>query len=289
MQTPEDQLSSGRIERFLFAPADARSAAVLRMLLAAMIAYGFWSVGMTALSPLGEIAGAAQWYRDLFLTPGYSIAIVALALLFGVGLAPRMTGLVLVVLLIPLASLSRGQQSRQVMLFALLAFSMMRSDARWSLRTAFGGAALPDAGPIWPVRLMQIQLSILYGINVLAKTTPDYLRGDVLVGLSRMRPNFLVDLSDGALHIGPLAVPVALAATASVLVEAFLAIAFWFRRTRWLAAIVGLAFHLALQQIVRIFMLDLVSLFLYLPFLLRWHAADAFPHSGQRSGVARRS
>lgn len=108
----------------------------------------------------------------------------------------------------------------------------------------------------------------MYGVNALAKTTPAYLSGDVLMGMSQMLPNFLVDLSDGYLHVGVLAIPVALAAIGSALTEYFLALGFWFRRLRITAVVVGVLFHVILIRIVRIGMLDLASMFLYLAFLL---------------------
>lgn len=261
---------SNRIESFLFAPADARSAAMMRMLLAAMLAWSFESSGLHAFTPLSVLPGAGFAYEHIFLTGWYRILTLAVIALFGIGFRPRITGLIVFVMLLPLASLIRGQQSRQVLLFTLLAFSMLRSDARWSLRTWLGGAPSLSAGPMWPIRLMQIQLSIVYLINVIAKCTPEYLSGDLLVGMSQMRPNFLVDLSDGYLHVGPMRFSAAWAAIGSVVVEAFLAVAFWFPRLRWPATAIGVAFHLVLQQIVRIFMLDYASMFLYIPFLLRW-------------------
>jgi hypothetical protein len=269
MKPPFDD-APRRLETFLFAPADARSAAIMRLLLAGMLAWAFESTGLHPMPPLSILPGAGRAYEQVFLTGWYRTAVLAAIVLLGIGWRPRMMGLILLAMLVPLASLSRGQQSRQVLLMALLSFSMLRSDAKWSLRTLLGGATAPSAGPMWPIRLMQIQLSIVYLINVIAKSTPEYLSGDLLVGMSRMRPNFLVNLSDGYLHVSSMRLPVAWAAIGSVIVEAFLAIGFWFPRLRWFTAIVGVAFHLVLQQIVRIFMLDFASMFLYIPFLLKW-------------------
>jgi hypothetical protein len=121
---------------------------------------------------------------------------------------------------------------------------------------------------MWPICLIQLQLSVVYGINALMKTTPAYLSGEVLIGMSQMLPNFLVDLSDSYLHVGPLAIPVALAAVASAATEYFLALGFWFPCLRVATAVVGVLFHLILKMIVRIGLLDWASMFLYLAFLL---------------------
>jgi hypothetical protein len=269
--TPAVSSASTRLDRFLFEPINPRSAAMLRIALAIMLPYAFRSLGMQVYPPAEWIPHALWWYHHLFLTPGYAAGVIFVAVLFGLGVYPRATGLVLFAMLLPLASLSRGRQSRQVWLFALFAFSLVRSDAAWSLPTWLNRRrALNDAGPIWPIRLIQIQLCLVYAVNAIAKSTPHYLSGDTLVAMSHMRSNFLLNMSDGYARLGPVAMPVALAAVASVITEAYLAIGFWFRRLRWLTAAIGVAFHIMLQSIVQIFMLDITSMFLYSAFLLPW-------------------
>jgi hypothetical protein len=220
------------VNRFLFDPAHPGTVRVFRALLASFCAFVFWPRPETPVDP-------AHW----------SAAVAALAL-FGAGWRPRVTGFLALGLLLPLAFLDRGQQSRHVVLWTLLATSL------WS-----------GPGPIWPLRLLQLQLSVVYGTNAVAKSTWHYLSGEALVGLS-VRPNFVEDFSDGYWNVGPFAVPVIAAAIASTLMEYFLAGAFWVPRLRWIAAGAGVAFHLLLMTIVRIFMLDLATMFLYLAFLL---------------------
>jgi hypothetical protein len=234
------------VTRFLFAPADPRTVRLFRALLAGFCIFAFWPRPDVPVEP-------AHW----------TAAIGALAL-FGAGWRPRLSGLLALGLVFPLAFLDRGQTSRHVLLCALLATSL------WS-----------GPGPIWPLRLLQIQLSVVYGVNAVAKSTWHYLSGDALVGMSS-RSNFLADFSDGYWHVGGVAVPVMAAAIASALVEYFLAAAFWFPGLRWVAAAVGVTFHLVLMTIVRIFMLDLATMFLYLAFLLpfadlRAGTASSFP------------
>jgi vitamin K-dependent gamma-carboxylase-like protein len=279
----------GRLDRFLFAPVDARTAAAFRVMLAAILAWAFASRGLAAAPPLLHLLPVTDLFYDrVVLTPAYyAVVCVALAL-FATGWRSRAAGVALLILLVPLASLTRGQQSRQVLLFTLAAFTMLRSDARWSVsawlarrRARSGGDAAParpepeappTAGPLWPIRLIQIQLSILYAVNAAAKATPSFLSGDELVAMARMKANFLVDISDGVVHLGSLQVPVALAAIGTVATESFLATGFWWPRSRWVAALVGVGFHLTLMAVVTIFMLDWVSMFLYLAFLLPWRA-----------------
>ena len=260
-----------QLQRFLFEPVSARSAAVFRIALTGMLAWAFHSRWLPA-PPLSAVPGALWAYSHIILRRPYFLVIGVLLMAFAAGLRPRIVGFILFSLLLPLASLTAGQESRQVLLTALLAFSMLRSDEQWSLRALRQDGTRGSAGPIWPIRLIQIQLTLVYGVNTLAKLTPAYLSGEILVGMSRMHPNFLVDLSHGFLHLASLPLPVSTAATAAVMIEAFLAVGFWVPRLVWPTAAVGVAFHLVLQRVVQIYMLDLASMFLYLAFLLPWPA-----------------
>ena len=62
--------------------------------------------------------------------------------------------------------------------------------------------------------------------------------------------------------------PAYLLAIASVLIEYFLALGFWFKKTKWIAVFIGLMFHFTLTFVLTIFMLDYVSVFLYLAFII---------------------
>jgi hypothetical protein len=219
------------------------------MALAVTLAAGFWPLGP---GPSGAVSV-------------YWLVVLSACVLLVLGVAPRSVGLILVVLLLALQPHPGRRVSRQILIFVLLAFSFVASGNRLSLFRS--NAAVSTAGPMWPIRLIQAQLSLLYGIKALAKTTPEYLRGDVLVTLSTL-PNFHVDLTGGELRLGFLILPVAWAAIATVVMEYALAIGFWFRPLRWATAALGLAFHVVLTRIVSIGMLDTASVFLYLSFLL---------------------
>lgn len=255
------------LDRFLFSPVDARTAAWFRIALAAAIPYFFWSRGLTW--PSSAPPTVAWIYEHAIVATWYWLGIVAVCTVLAVGYRARATCALLVVGLLPMAFLSRGGASRSVLVFVILAFSFVRSDAvRWPWRPTTRVVMASTAGPSWPVRLVQIQLSVLYGVNAIAKSTPAYLRGDVLEAMSVALPNFLVDLTPGVYRLGPLVLPLAVAAVASTLTEYFLAVAFWGRRSRWVAAAIGILFHWHLTSVVRIYKLNLVSIFLYLAFLL---------------------
>jgi hypothetical protein len=254
-------------ERLLFASANPQAVAAFRLMLALALLLAF-----TPQSDLGadirQHPRLVELYEQVFLTRWYWWGRLVPLGLLALGWWPRAMGVLLLGLLFPLDFLSGYRESRQVLLMALLAFCFVRSDAMWSVRSLRRPDVLADAGPIWPIRLIQIQLSLVYGVNALAKLTPQYLSGDVLQGFSKVLPNFVADVSYGTLHLGPLAIPVWLGAVASVAIELALAIGLWFPRLRWATAALGVTFHVGLKWIIRIGLLDYASMFLYLAFLL---------------------
>ena len=256
---------SHKLDEFLFAGVDARAAAWYRIGFAAVIPFFFASgdLGVPAWA-----SGQAAWtYENVFLSSAYVPLIATLCVLLALGWKSRATAFVLVAMLAPLDFLDGGRQSRQVIITALLAFSFVRSGTvrfPWTANNSFE----KGAGPAWPIRLIQLQLTMLYGLNAIAKSSPEYLRGDALMDMSAELANFRIDFSTGALQIGLVAIPVALLAAASALMEYFLATAFWVRRLKWVAAISGIVFHFVLTRIVAIFMLEYAAIFLYLAFLL---------------------
>ena len=86
--------------------------------------------------------------------------------------------------------------------------------------------------------------------------------------MSAMMPNFKVDLTSGYLAVFGISIPLMIPAIASTVSEYFLALGFWLIKRKWIVALFGICFHLALTQVVQIFKYDLISVFLYLTFLL---------------------
>ena len=254
---------AGCVSDWLFAPANPTWVAVFRVLLCLMLLVDFWPGSLVADLPFRNSFGLEKLYEPLFLTWSYWALAAAMVVLFGAGWRPRLMGGCAVVLLFPLLFLSGSRQSRQVLWFVLIACSLLR-----------------PGGPMWPIRLIQFQLSVVYGVNAIAKTTPGYLSGEVLMGMSNALPNFLVDLSSGYAQLWFLRMPVSMAAVLSAATEYTLALGFWFRRTRPAAAVLGVGFHLMLKQIVRIHMLDWTSMFLYLAFFLPFHTRARRDPSG---------
>lgn len=248
-----------KVQTFFFAPVNLRAVRIFSILTACLAVYVFqyWEPYPATYS----LSGFQLW-RHAANTYPYRWMLLLLTTAFVAGFRPRATGLMLVVLLYPLLFEPLRAQSRQILLFSLMCLALLA-----------GGKSSRQL-PIWPIRLIQLQLSLVYGVNALAKCSAAYLSGEVLVAMSMTLPNFLIDMSDGFYHCGPLLIPVALAAQASVIIESFLAVGFWFARLRWVAAVVGVVFHFQLKTIIRIGMLDWASMFLYLSFLLKFEARE---------------
>ncbi len=255
-----------RLDRFLFVPIDGSAAAWFRIAFAIVVPYLFWSGGLPA--PAAPLS-IQQLFDDVFLHRGYWSLVLTLCVILAFGWRSRAVGATLAVVLLPLAFVPGSTRSRQVVLVALVAFCFLRSDAvRWPRFSRGRREDVPSAGPAWPIRLIQFQLTLLYGVNAIAKASPAYLSGDVLTGMALALPNFKADVRSGMIELGLIAVPVMAAGIASAMSEGFLAVGFWLGRWKWLAALFGIAFHLSLRFMIDIYKLDVATIFLYLAFLL---------------------
>jgi len=238
---------------FLFALVNMRYVRIFSVLTAFMLVLDFYPI--EPYDQFHNFSWLAPW-QGLAITPAYRGILLLLIICFTIGWRGRVTGLSLAALLFPLIFVAYTPTSRQVLVIVLICLALLH-----------GGISSAPL-PIWPLRLIQLQLSIVYGVNALAKASPPYLNGDILIAMSMTLHNFLTNLSDGFYHIGPWALPAALAAQASVVIEGALAVGFWFPSLRLLTAVIGILFHFQLKTIVRIGMLDWTCMFLYLTFLL---------------------
>ncbi|MBC8008698.1 MAG: hypothetical protein H7067_01215 [Burkholderiales bacterium] len=255
--------AQARLAGWLFDPADSRAGTWLRTILGGLLVYAYWPLGRSHRYE-GALGDGPVWealYADVFLTPGYRWLMLAGIVVFALGWRTRRVGLVLAVLLLPYCFLQSGQQSRQLWVVCVTCVSLLPS------RSLFGGHTDAEpSGPVWPLRLLQLQLTAVYTVNALYKSTPAFLSGDVLAALS-VRPNFLINMSDGYLHACGLAVPAWWLAVATVAVEYWLAVGLWWRRTLMFTVVLGVVFHVGLKFVMRIHMLDISTMFLYLSFL----------------------
>lgn len=194
---------------------------------------------------------------------GWALASIALLL----GWHTRTAGVLLIGFQAYALALDHQLYSNHLYLMALftLLLTLADSGASFSL-DAHRRGSVPYI-PAWPVALMRVLISIVYSFAVLAKLNAFFLSGIVL------RQNMKVP---GMEHL-PNWVFMILA-LASVATEAFLAYAFWRKRLRVFAFLVGLGFHVTIVFTMWLFP-DLLTFAVimgsaYLAFFSRFRPAE---------------
>jgi hypothetical protein len=156
------------------------------------------------------------------------------ALLFAAGFLTRIAGVTLALATGYTLLLDQQMYSNHLYLLFVLVALLTIADpgAAWSIDAWRRGAERDVAR--WPIVLLQLQITIVYVFSAFAKITPRYLDGEIL-----MR-----SLKDGAVP-SSMRTPALLSglAIASIVVELFIAIGLWSRRTRLLAILGGAGFH----------------------------------------------
>jgi Vitamin K-dependent gamma-carboxylase len=118
------------------------------------------------------------------------------------------------------------------------------------IRRRRGQPALDPSAPAWPLWLLRFECAAIYGASGLSKLVdPDWFGGTVTwQRVVRARdeleawpvPDWAVSvLTDSSFHVG--------AAKLIVLTEIFIALGLWWRRTRYAAVWVAVAFHLTIE------------------------------------------
>lgn len=176
--------------------------------------------------------------------PGVSLFLtvwVVAAVAFAAGWKTRSAGAVLIGVLSYVMLLDHQLYSNHLYLMMLMTvlLTLARSGATLSLDARREGSL--DSIPAWPVALIRLQVSIVYLFATAAKLNLYFLSGVVL----------RVHIRLPGIEAAPPWVFTWLA-LASVATEAFLAVAFWNRRLRPLAFVVGIGFHLTILATIRL-------------------------------------
>lgn len=186
---------------------------------------------------------------------------------FALGWRTRPSGVLLTGLLVYVLLLDRQLYSNHLYLMTLLVLLLTLADsgAAFSIDAGRGGGSASI--PAWPVALMRVLVSIVYGFAVLAKLNPYFVSGIVLrrsirvPGIEDLPPWFFM-----------------LLAMISLATEALLAYGFWRKRLRVPAFVVGIGFHLTILATMWV-LPDLVTFALlmgsaYLAFFSRFHPVE---------------
>lgn len=224
------------MHRIVTATIDARPLALARIL----VGTAAISLALEWFGPLWKTASGdylsvptLSWLPQV--TPWFALTLVVVALLAGaamiVGLAaPWSAGLVSAT---SAAALLADQQTYSnhllllVILSGLIAWS--GAGAAWTIRNYYDTRQVP----YWPAFLIKVQITTLYAWTAIAKINPDYLSGAVLE----------VNLR-GWVHVPAELLPAL--AVATIVVEAFLAVALWVPGVRVAALVMGVGLHISI-------------------------------------------
>lgn len=117
--------------------------------------------------------------------------------------------------------------------------------------------------------LLRAQLSIAYGFAAVTKINGAFLSGTVIYASAVQRPFW-----ESFIPFEPTVALLMAISVFAILAESFLAVAFWFRRMRWVALVVGLGFHVGMlvvmseeaSSFLRLAVFGFLMVALYIPF-----------------------
>lgn len=219
----------------------ARALAVSRMvvgsaaLLRAVVGYGIVS---RVLAEGNARVRYFEWLPEPHAT-GVTVLVVAwaaTAIGFAVGWRTRFSGSALAAVMTYTMLLDQQTYSNHLYLLVLVTILLVVANAGAALSLDARGTAEGDV-PAWPVTLLKVQASLVYGFAAFAKMNLVYLSGAVLlVYLPREGLLALPESLMTARVLAPLAI-------LSVFAELFIAIMIWWPRWRFQAFAVSLMLH----------------------------------------------
>ena len=263
--------------RWAFDPVDTAPMAALR------IACGLLTVGY-CLSMLPDVnaflsddgltkhaigGSPGWWHMDWlidFLTPYGTVGVLILAAIaLALGWHSRIAAVLVAVLLLVIQRrdvyvLNSGDTLLRDLAIYLC---LMPSGETWSLDARRRGTSSPRAP--WGLRMLQIQISVVYLFSVVAKLHGDPWQDGTAVGRA-------VQLADLQRIVVPqsLATSVtwsALATYGTLIVEGALVFGLWLPRFRWWAMAAGVAIHLGIEATLLVGWFSLTIISCYLAFV----------------------
>lgn len=124
-----------------------------------------------------------------------------------------------------------------------------------------GAPVPPEVGPLWGQRLLCVHLSTIYLWTAWQKLSVTFLSG------ARLQHLYIQYYGGSELPPWPLSTAMIPAAWITVALELFLAIGLWFARTRRVAIVAGVLFHLVLYLALPVATFSVQVILLYLLFL----------------------
>lgn len=184
-------------------------------------------------------------------------ALVAASVLLTLGWHTRVQAIIVLIGLTSFQNRNYAIVDGEDTLFRLFAFYLALCPAGWAFsldarRRARRGDASPPPAP-WGLRLFQIQLAVVYLSSAIEKTSGiDWRSGDAMYYVARLDDSFgkfpLPAFVFGSLLVGKLMT------WATLALEWTLPFLLFHRRTRRIALVVAIAFHLAIEYSMNLFL-----------------------------------
>ena len=272
---------TGPVERFLFEPVSTASLAVVRIAFGiVMIAWAaafapdvfafFSAEGTIPAQPGGQGWGLLAFFPGDGAVIGVYVALVASAVALTVGLGTRLAAVVLFVCLLSLIRRATPIYNSGDLVLLHFAFFMsfapagaaLSVDRWWSSRDRF--LEFPRRSP-WALRLLQLQLSIIYFFSVWAKVRGTTWNDGTATSYALRLEHLERFPLPNAMLTEPVVVNVLTYATLAI--ELGVAILIWNKRARLWAALAGVALHLGIDYRLEVGFFSLAMFVLYLAFL----------------------
>ncbi len=272
--------SSSKWNEFFFTTVDARVYAALRIAIAVILAIHLsvlarnWLMWFSESGVLDRASARANiddhtqslffWLNGSPTTLKLCLVLIAAQLVaFGIGLATRFNTICLFVWLVSLHHRNNLIWEGEDLLLRIVCFLLifMPLSQHWSLdaviRKRRDGVATPDSPPtafVWPLRLLQLELSCLYLSAVIQKLSGEYWRNGTAI-------QYVIRLDDVSGHRVPLAnlldydlIGYQLLTWSTVGFEIMLAFLIWVPQVRRPIIYLGIVFHLGIEFTMDLFL-----------------------------------
>jgi len=236
------------LTRLMHLRTDARPLAVARIIIgvnAAFAALDAWRMLARLLRP---VVVKIPFLSSVPVLPSGALRVfiaawLVAALLFALGWKTRVAGAVLV--LVTGYTLIVDQQTYSnhlyLLVLVLLLLTLSDSGATWGVDALH--AARRDVAA-WPILLLKIQVTLVYVFSAMAKITPQYLAGEILLRSLKQEGWLAVPQSWRAPAV------MSVFAVTSIVAELFIAFGLWSTRLRPFAILAGIGFHLLILAVL---------------------------------------
>jgi len=210
-----------------------------------------------------------EWSQSDFVVGAVYVGLVAAAIAVTVGWHTRMSSVVVFVALTSLMRANPFVINSGDSLLRLLALYLVLAPAGACLsldqrrQRVVGDRERPMVG-VWPLRLIQIQVSVMYAEAAASKLRGEAWRDGSAVAHALQLSDLTRAPAPELLMTSPLAASIATYGT--VIVEAALVVLIWPRRTRLPALAVGVGLHVSIELFLRVGFFSLAVFVAYLSF-----------------------